>query len=83
MSRNGKKMPVGFATHIIAGGIAGACEAVSTTVLLNVFLIWSLAVGLSASRYHKGPNAALEVRTNTGSMSDYYDHAMTPLNLKI
>jgi solute carrier family 25 citrate transporter 1 len=29
MSRNGIKKPVGFATHVIAGGIAGACEAVS------------------------------------------------------
>jgi hypothetical protein len=29
MSRNGNNMPVGFATHIIAGGIAGGCEAVS------------------------------------------------------
>jgi solute carrier family 25 citrate transporter 1 len=29
MSRNGDKKPVGFATHIIAGGIAGGCEAVS------------------------------------------------------
>jgi solute carrier family 25 citrate transporter 1 len=29
MSRNSIKKPVGFATHIIAGGIAGGCEAVS------------------------------------------------------
>lgn len=28
MSRGGNKKPVGFATHITAGGIAGACEAV-------------------------------------------------------
>ncbi|KAF5316027.1 hypothetical protein D9619_006687 [Psilocybe cf. subviscida] len=27
MSRNANKKPVGFATHIIAGGIAGGCEA--------------------------------------------------------
>ncbi|TFK42819.1 mitochondrial carrier domain-containing protein [Crucibulum laeve] len=27
MSRNANKKPVGFATHIAAGGIAGACEA--------------------------------------------------------
>ncbi|THU89781.1 mitochondrial carrier [Dendrothele bispora CBS 962.96] len=27
MSRNGNKKPVGFAVHITAGGIAGACEA--------------------------------------------------------
>ena len=29
MSRNRNKKPVGFATHIIAGGFAGGCEAVS------------------------------------------------------
>jgi hypothetical protein len=29
MSRNSNKKPVGFATHIIAGGFAGGCEAVS------------------------------------------------------
>ena len=29
MSRPGDKKPVGFAMHITAGGIAGACEAVS------------------------------------------------------
>jgi hypothetical protein len=28
MSRSGNKKPVGFATHIAAGGIAGGCEAV-------------------------------------------------------
>ncbi|KAF9448266.1 mitochondrial carrier [Macrolepiota fuliginosa MF-IS2] len=29
MSRNSSKKPVGFATHITAGGIAGACEALT------------------------------------------------------
>ncbi|KAJ3576490.1 hypothetical protein NP233_g396 [Leucocoprinus birnbaumii] len=29
MSRNSNKKPVGFATHITAGGIAGACEALT------------------------------------------------------
>ncbi|KAJ7647817.1 mitochondrial carrier domain-containing protein [Roridomyces roridus] len=29
MSRSGNKQPVGFATHIAAGGIAGACEALT------------------------------------------------------
>lgn len=29
MSRSGNKKPVGFATHITAGGIAGACEALT------------------------------------------------------
>lgn len=32
MSRSGDKKPVGFAMHITAGGIAGACEAVSLTI---------------------------------------------------
>ncbi len=40
MSRSGNKQPVGFATHIIAGGIAGACEAVSDHLhLLEVVLM--------------------------------------------
>lgn len=34
MSRTGDKKPVGFATHITAGGIAGAMEAVSTDHLV-------------------------------------------------
>jgi len=34
MSRNSSKQPVGFATHVIAGGIAGACEAVSQHLYL-------------------------------------------------
>ncbi|KAF8920519.1 mitochondrial carrier domain-containing protein [Mucidula mucida] len=29
MSRSGHKKPVGFATHVTAGGIAGACEALT------------------------------------------------------
>ncbi|KAF8870468.1 mitochondrial carrier domain-containing protein [Infundibulicybe gibba] len=29
MSRSGNKKPVGFATHITAGGMAGACEALT------------------------------------------------------
>ncbi|TFK45045.1 mitochondrial carrier domain-containing protein [Crucibulum laeve] len=29
MSRSGNKKPVGFATHIIAGGFAGGCEALA------------------------------------------------------
>ena len=34
MPRNANKKPVGFATHIIAGGMAGGCEAVSPHALL-------------------------------------------------
>jgi len=67
MSRNGNKNPVGFATHVIAGGIAGACEAVSHLFCL-VSVSNRLAASMSTSRYHQGPDAALEVRTDTRSM---------------
>ena len=52
MSRNGdKKKPVGFATHITAGGIAGAMEAVSTQLPLaiSIFFHSSLFNGASYS----------------------------------
>lgn len=65
MSRNGNKKPVGFATHIIAGGIAGGCEAVNTgarQVACGV-LTASFTVSMSAARHHQGPNAAFKVRT--------------------
>jgi|SRR3984957_9382523 len=35
MSRRTSKRPVGFATHITAGGMAGACEAVRTLTLIQ------------------------------------------------
>lgn len=68
MSRNSNKNPVRFATHVIAGGIAGACEAVSLLFYLVSVSNRGLAAGMSAPRYHKGPDAALEVRKNTRSM---------------
>jgi len=37
MSKNGDKKPVGFATHITAGGMAGAMEAVSANVHHRAF----------------------------------------------
>lgn len=62
MSRNGNKKPVGFATHIIAGGIAGGCEAV---LLINLqFGIDANRADLAympAARHNQGPNAALEI----------------------
>lgn len=36
MTSSEKKQPVGFATHIIAGGIAGMSEAVSSFVALHL-----------------------------------------------
>lgn len=65
MSRNGNKKPVGFATHIIAGGIAGGCEAVNIgarEVVCSV-LTASFTVSMSAARHHQGPNAAFKVWT--------------------
>lgn len=65
MSRNGNKKPVGFATHIIAGGIAGGCEAVNIEAREAVcsVLTASFTVSMSAARHHQGPNAAVKVRT--------------------
>jgi hypothetical protein len=64
MSRNGNNKPVGFATHIIAGGIAGGCEAVNTGArqVSYTVLTASFTVSMSAARHHQGPNAALKVR---------------------
>ena len=42
MSRSGDKKPVGFGTHIVAGGLAGAAEAVRPS--------YPSAVGLSSTR---------------------------------
>jgi len=35
MSRGNNKNPVGFATHITAGGMAGACEAVDNSFVID------------------------------------------------
>ena len=63
MSRNGNKKPVGFATHIIAGGIAGGCEAVSPMHRRPLLEADSSdpTVNMPAARYHQGPDAAFEV----------------------
>lgn len=63
MSRNGDKKKVPFSTHIIAGGVAGACEAVSIIASWNSCgrLKSSLSAGMSTSRYHQGSHAAIEV----------------------
>ena len=39
MSRNGDKKPVGFATQLIAGGSAGAMEAVSNLFKCIIYRI--------------------------------------------
>jgi hypothetical protein len=53
MSRNGDKKPVGFATHITAGGLAGAMEAVSLNVHRSVLYMPMKA--LSSAANHSTP----------------------------
>lgn len=69
MSRNANKKPVGFATHIIAGGIAGGCEAVSGVERAHMPWIAHrrrATASMPTSGHHQGPNAAVEIRTGTG-----------------
>jgi hypothetical protein len=60
MSRGGDKKPVGFATHITAGGIAGGMEAVSLKgcAMGKVDDVLRLAM-LSAFGHHQSSNATL------------------------
>lgn len=64
MSRNTNKKPVGFATHIIAGGMAGGCEAVSRILPVSSFGevtdIGRIA-HMSAARHYQGPHAVVQV----------------------
>lgn len=53
MSRNGDKKPVGFATHITAGGIAGAMEAVSVYIQCRV--LHKTIKGLRYAANHSTP----------------------------
>ncbi|KAJ2965702.1 hypothetical protein NUW54_g14029 [Trametes sanguinea] len=52
-SRAAEKKPVGIATQLTAGGIAGAMEAVRTLSMLP------------SARYDQSPDAALAFRTRT------------------
>jgi solute carrier family 25 citrate transporter 1 len=70
MSRNSNRKPVGFATHITAGGIAGACEAVchSLTLFKPPYSIFTLHKAcMSAPRHYQGSNATFKVRKDTWS----------------
>jgi len=50
MSRNADKKPVGFATHLTAGGIAGACEAVRAPSVKDMLVLThQCAANMSAS----------------------------------
>lgn len=51
------KQPVGFATHIIAGGSAGMAEAVSVLVLLHRRVFTAGVAMLPTTRYHQGQDA--------------------------
>lgn len=67
MSRNGNKKPVGFGTHLIAGGIAGGCEAVCVykcvgpTQYESLTAIRRFVVNMSTSGHYQGSDAAFEV----------------------
>jgi len=50
MSKNGDKKPVGFATHITAGGIAGAMEAVSVHIQCRALHIMIKGLRSAANR---------------------------------
>jgi hypothetical protein len=64
MSRRSKR-PVGFATHITAGGLAGACEAVRLSVItLDLNSSKLFAARVPTSRYHQSPYAVIQVRSS-------------------
>jgi nitrate reductase gamma subunit len=55
------KQPVGFATHIIAGGTAGMAEAVSLSRLLHRRVFTAGVAMLPAIGYHQGQDAIVQV----------------------
>jgi len=65
MSRNNSgKKPKGFALHITAGGVAGACEAVSSrlrSVHSHLLMAW-VEVNLPAFGHYQSADAALQIR---------------------
>lgn len=67
-SRSADKKPVGFATQLTAGGIAGAMEAVRNSLRARVATptdCMRILAMLPTSRYDQGPNAALAVWART------------------
>ena len=78
MSKVSEKKPVGFATHIVAGGLAGATEAVRSPSFaqINRCTYQTLCeVMLPASRYDQGPYATLEIWSCPGSK--FIEHTLT------
>lgn len=70
MSRGGDRKPVGFATQLTAGGIAGAMEAVSSPfVISRGTQLTPPAAHLPATRHHQGPDAAFPVWSRTRGTS--------------
>ncbi|KAJ7099425.1 mitochondrial carrier domain-containing protein [Mycena belliarum] len=62
MSRSGNKKPVGFATHIAAGGIAGACEALTCQPLDTI------KVRMQLSKSGRAPGTKARGFIATGGM---------------
>ena len=65
------KKPVGFGTHITAGGLAGAMEAVrrSCAYLQAVFPNRYRTIAmLPTARHHQGAHAALQIWTSPRGM---------------
>src|ERR1700691_3147063 len=63
MSRRNNKKPVGFATHLTAGGIAGGIEAVSQKGATKGQEVDNILVMLSTFGHHQSSDAALQVWT--------------------
>lgn len=81
MSRGDKK-PVGFATHITAGGIAGGMEAVSESKDEDGGLADEMnrSALLPTSGHDQGPDAALEVWHDPRGESDVLPAINTSTN---
>lgn len=63
MGNSGERKHVSFATQLIAGGSAGAMEAVSRLSLSAACIDCDLSrcvAMLSTSRHHQGPHAAVQ-----------------------
>lgn len=72
MSRtSGDRKRVGFGTHITAGGIAGAMEAVRHLGTIKVLLLNShrTTAMLPTIGHNKSTHAALQIRAHTGRTS--------------
>ncbi|KAJ7697552.1 mitochondrial carrier domain-containing protein [Mycena olivaceomarginata] len=62
MSRSGNKKPVGFATHIATGGIAGGCESLACQPLNTI------KVRMQLSKSGRAPGVRWTSKTSTGKI---------------